>query len=75
MRHINKKGVQDMKTRTLEESMKFTAQFADETLKRAEDAGLTLAEVLNLPNMIKNKTQNGIRQQGTLYKQETPRNN
>ena len=39
--------------RTLEESMKFTAQFADETLKRAEDAGLTLEEVLNLPNMIK----------------------
>lgn len=55
--------------------MKFTAQFADETLKRAEDAGLTLAEVLNLPNIIKNKVQNGIRQQGTPYKQEPPRRN
>lgn len=53
-------------------SMEKIAKVADEVLNLAETKGLTLGEVLCLPDAIRNKVVNEVRQQETPYKREKP---
>lgn len=53
-------------------SMAKVAIVADEVLDLAETKGLTLGEVLYLPDAIRNKVINEVRQQETPYKREKP---
>lgn len=53
-------------------SMERVAKVADEVLNLAETKGLTLGEVLFLPDAIRNKVVNEVRQQDTPYKREKP---
>ncbi len=52
--------------------MEKIAKVADEVLNLAETQGLTLGEVLYLPDVIRNKVVNEVRQQDTPYKREKP---
>ncbi len=54
--------------RTAEEVLKIAAEIADETLRIAEEKGLTLAEVFHLPQMINNKIAYEMRKQEIPFK-------
>ena len=53
-------------------SMAKVAIVADEVLNLAKTNGLTLGEVLWLPDVIRNKVTNEVLQQNTPYKREKP---
>lgn len=61
------------KPKTATETIKVAAELAEETLNRAEEKGLTIAEALAIPEMMKNIILNELRKQGNPYKREKPR--
>lgn len=62
-----------MKTAT--QILKIAAAVADEALTIAADRGLTLDEVLAVPDVMKNKIINEMRVQEIPYKRQTPEEN
>lgn len=55
------------------ERLKIAGELAHETLDRAEEKGLSLAEVMLIPEVMTNIIKYEIGQQGTPYKRESPR--
>jgi hypothetical protein len=56
-----------------EEIVKIAGEVAEEALKVAEEKGLTLCEVLQVPETMKAKILYELRQQETPFKREKPR--
>lgn len=57
----------------VEKRLKTAGAFAHETLDRAEEKGLTVAEVFLVSKLMKNIVKNELAEQGTLYKRKQPR--
>lgn len=56
-----------------EKRLKTAGALAHEALDRAEEKGLTLAEVMLVPELMKNIIKNELAEQGTPYKRQKPR--
>lgn len=56
-----------------EKRLKTAGAFARETLDRAEETGLTIAEVFLAADLMKNIVKNELAEQGTPYKRKQPR--
>lgn len=56
-----------------EEVLKIAGEVAEEALKVAEEKGLTLYEVLQVPEVMKAKILHELRQQETPFKREKHR--
>lgn len=58
--------------RTAEEILRTSGEVAEEALKIAEEKGLTLREMLQVPEAIKAKILYELQQQETPFKREKP---
>lgn len=54
------------------EVLKIAGEIAEEALKIAEEKGLTLYEVLQVPETMRSKILHELRQQETPFKREKP---
>lgn len=58
--------------RNASEVLKISGEIAEEALKIAEEKGLTLYEVLQVPETMRNKIMYELRQQETPFKRKKP---
>lgn len=61
-----------MAAKTASETLKTVGDFTNEILDLAEKRGLTLDEVLEVPNILNNRIKNELRETGEPYKREKP---